>query len=184
MNNSESESCNCQERKSDCDSFSPFEKEILDDWSDEIGSLTDDDTTNTNVAAENQDNEIITDGLSKQTNLVNHETAKEGKKPHRPKLQHHLSWQSALKKAKNLPDPWEEFHIDDSYPTEIAIRHRYNALKKNWVQDEVRVKMESLVSLKSIIYMKYNCASQVLMYRPLYIYSLRYKQVQGRILLT
>lgn len=143
---SESESSNGQARKTGCDSCSHFEKEILDDWSDEIGSLTDDDTTDMTVAAENLNKEVKHDGLLQQTNSVNHETAKEGKKPHRPKLQHHLSWQSALKKAKSLPDPWEEFHIDDSYPTEIAIRHRYNALKKNWVQDEVRVKMESLVS--------------------------------------
>ena len=63
------------------------------------------------------------------------------------KQQHHLSWKIALKKAKSLPDPWEKFHIDDSCPTEVAIRHRYNALKKNWLQDEVRVKMELLVSL-------------------------------------
>ena len=62
------------------------------------------------------------------------------------KQQHHLSWKIALKKAKSLPDPWEKFHIDDSCPTEVAMRHRYNALKKNWLQDEVRVKMELLVS--------------------------------------
>ncbi|XP_068760839.1 eukaryotic elongation factor 2 kinase-like isoform X1 [Montipora capricornis] len=60
------------------------------------------------------------------------------------RLQHHLSWHNALKKAQCLPDPWEKFHIDDACPTEVAIRHRYNAVKKSWVRDEVRVKMEAL----------------------------------------
>lgn len=129
--------------ESGCESCNKLDKKMVDDWNDEIGSLTDD-----NVTAEgtnDQRKDVTTDGPLKQTNSVNQEVAKDGKKP-RPKLQHHLSWQNALKKAKSLPDPWEKFHIDDSCPTEVAIRHRYNALKKNWVQDEVRVKMESLVS--------------------------------------
>jgi len=129
--------------ESGCESCNKLDKKMVDDWNDEIGSLTDD-----NVTAEgtnDQRKDVTTDGPLKQTNSVNQEVAKDGKKTH-PKLQHHLSWQNALKKAKSLPDPWEKFHIDDSCPTEVAIRHRYNALKKNWVQDEVRVKMESLVS--------------------------------------
>lgn len=129
--------------ESGCESCNKLDKKMVDDWNDEIGSLTDD-----NVTAEgtnDQRKDVTTDGPLKQTNSVNQEVAKDGKKTH-PKLQHHLSWQNALRKAKSLPDPWEKFHIDDSCPTEVAIRHRYNALKKNWVQDEVRVKMESLVS--------------------------------------
>lgn len=122
-----------------CESCNKVENERVDDWNGEIGSLTDD-----NITAEgsnDQRKDITTDGPLKPDQKV----AKDGKKFH-PKLHHHLSWQNALKKAKSLPDPWEKFHIDDSCPTEVAIRHRYNALKKNWVQDEVRVKMESLVS--------------------------------------
>ena len=152
MINSESESCNGQAVKSGCNSSSHLENEILDDWNDEIGSLTDDDITDTAVAAESRSKDVRTDNIAKQTNSLIHETAKEEKKPRPPKLQHHLSWQNALKKAKCLPDPWEKFHIDDSCATEVAIRHRYNALKKNWVLDEVRVKMESLVSFKTITY--------------------------------
>ncbi|KAK2714424.1 hypothetical protein QYM36_008848, partial [Artemia franciscana] len=41
-----------------------------------------------------------------------------------------------------MNDPWEKFHFED-FPTEKAIRHRYNALKKEWVRDEVTVRMES-----------------------------------------
>ena len=141
-------SFNGQAEKSGCDSCNHLEKECsLDDWNnDSIGLLTDDDIfTDTAVADENKSREVKTDGPTTQTHSINHEKAEEGKKP-RPKLQHNLSWQSALKKAKCLPDPWEKFHIDDSCPTEVAIRHRYNALQKSWVQDEVRVKMETLVS--------------------------------------
>lgn len=125
--------------ESGCESCNKVENERVDDWNGEIGSLTDD-----NIIAEgsyDQRKDITTDGPLKPVQ----EVAKNGKKSHL-KLHHHLSWQNALKKAKSLPDPWEKFHIDDSCPTEVAIRHRYNALKKNWVQDEVRVKMESLVS--------------------------------------
>lgn len=147
-------SFNGQAEKSGCDGCNRLERECsLDDWNnDSIGLLTDDDIfTDAAVANENRSKEVDTDGPTTQTNSINNEKAKEGKKP-RPKLQHNLSWHSALKKAKCLPDPWEKFHIDDSCPTEVAIRHRYNALKKSWVQDEVRVKMEALVSLNSISY--------------------------------
>ena len=58
------------------------------------------------------------------------------------------NWLRAIRKARNMEDPWEEFHLDD-YPTEICIRHRYSALKKAWVTDEVKVKMEKKVSCYS-----------------------------------
>lgn len=133
--------CYGKAMESGCESYDKLDKEMVDDWNDEIGSLTDDNITAEGINVQQKD--VTTDGPLKQTNVINQEVAKDGKKAH-PKLHHHLSWQNALKKAKSLPDPWEKFHIDDSCPTEVAIRHRYNALKKNWVQDEVRVKMESL----------------------------------------
>lgn len=52
------------------------------------------------------------------------------------------NWLRAIRKARNLEDPWEEFHLDD-YKTETCIRHRYSALKKAWVTDEAKVKMEN-----------------------------------------
>lgn len=62
-----------------------------------------------------------------------------------PRFSHQNSWKHALKKAMDMPDPWEKFHLD-MCSQEAATRHRYNALKKTWVKDEVRVKMESAVS--------------------------------------
>ncbi|CAF0833538.1 unnamed protein product [Brachionus calyciflorus] len=50
-------------------------------------------------------------------------------------------WKLAVQKLKKLKDPWEKFHIDN-YETEIVIRHRYNAVKKEWVKDGCRVKIE------------------------------------------
>ncbi|XP_046380334.1 eukaryotic elongation factor 2 kinase-like [Haliotis rufescens] len=52
-----------------------------------------------------------------------------------------LHWLSAIKKAKEMQDPWEVFHIEDM-KVERCTRHRYNAIKKTWVQDEVNVKIQ------------------------------------------
>ena len=60
------------------------------------------------------------------------------------------NWLRAIKKARNMEDPWEEFHLDE-YPTETCIRHRYSALKKAWVTDHMRVKMETKVITKKHI---------------------------------
>lgn len=51
------------------------------------------------------------------------------------------NWINAIKKARHMDDPWEQFHLDE-YPVEKCFRHRYNALRKAWLTDEVRVKME------------------------------------------
>lgn len=51
-------------------------------------------------------------------------------------------WKIAVLKAKMLHDPWIEFHIEN-YSAERVIRHRYNAIKKKWMQDECIVKMEN-----------------------------------------
>ncbi|XP_076458823.1 eukaryotic elongation factor 2 kinase-like isoform X2 [Babylonia areolata] len=50
-------------------------------------------------------------------------------------------WMNAINKAKKAQDPWASFHIE-SLETEKCTRHRYSALKKSWVSDEVLVKME------------------------------------------
>ena len=54
------------------------------------------------------------------------------------------NWLNAIRKARHMDDPWEQFHLDD-YPVEKCFRHRYNALRKVWLTDEVRVKMEKKV---------------------------------------
>ncbi|XP_052761871.1 eukaryotic elongation factor 2 kinase-like isoform X2 [Mya arenaria] len=51
------------------------------------------------------------------------------------------NWLNAIRKARHMDDPWEKFHLDE-YPVEVCFRHRYNALRKAWLTDEVKVKME------------------------------------------
>ncbi|XP_046856694.1 eukaryotic elongation factor 2 kinase-like [Xenia sp. Carnegie-2017] len=55
---------------------------------------------------------------------------------------HVRHWKKFASKLKQLTDPWEAFHIDENFPDEIGIRHRYNAVKRSWVCDEVHVRME------------------------------------------
>ena len=57
------------------------------------------------------------------------------------------NWMHAVRKIKHLKDPWERYHIID-IPTELATRHRYHPLKKQWVVDKVEVKMEREVKCK------------------------------------
>lgn len=52
------------------------------------------------------------------------------------------AWRNAIQKAKQMPDPWAEFHLEDK-ETEHAVRHRYNAVSGHWVQDDVLIKMAS-----------------------------------------
>lgn len=58
-------------------------------------------------------------------------------------------WKKALQKIHLMKDPWEGFHLEE-LPTEIVTRHRYNALKRQWVVDTVSVKIEKEVSNKTI----------------------------------
>ncbi|KFU93866.1 Eukaryotic elongation factor 2 kinase [Chaetura pelagica] len=52
------------------------------------------------------------------------------------------TWKHAIQKAKHMPDPWAEFHLED-IETEQATRYRYNAVTEDWVEDEVLIKMAS-----------------------------------------
>ena len=54
-------------------------------------------------------------------------------------------WQSAFKKIKEglFTDPWNDFKLDD-VEIEMAIRHRYSAIKKKWIQDKISIKIETL----------------------------------------
>lgn len=52
-----------------------------------------------------------------------------------------MRWRNAILKARNLGDPWKKFHLD-TYKTEKAKRHRFNALRQRWVVDDVVIKME------------------------------------------
>lgn len=52
------------------------------------------------------------------------------------------AWKHAIEKAKHMPDPWAEFHLED-ITKENAIRYRYNAVTGKWQEDEVVIKMAS-----------------------------------------
>uniref|UniRef100_A0A3Q2XYK6 Eukaryotic elongation factor 2 kinase n=1 Tax=Hippocampus comes TaxID=109280 RepID=A0A3Q2XYK6_HIPCM len=50
------------------------------------------------------------------------------------------TWKNAIVKAKAMPDPWAEFHLEDK-ETEPCLRYRYNAITGEWAQDRVHIKM-------------------------------------------
>ncbi|XP_051273353.1 eukaryotic elongation factor 2 kinase isoform X2 [Dicentrarchus labrax] len=52
------------------------------------------------------------------------------------------AWKNAIEKAKAMPDPWAQFHLEE-IQTEACIRYRYNAVTGEWAQDQVHIKMAS-----------------------------------------
>ncbi|XP_066546462.1 eukaryotic elongation factor 2 kinase isoform X2 [Amia ocellicauda] len=52
------------------------------------------------------------------------------------------TWKHAIRKAKAMPDPWAEFHLEE-IETEPCVRYRYNAVTGEWAQDEVHIKMSA-----------------------------------------
>ncbi|XP_077359075.1 eukaryotic elongation factor 2 kinase-like isoform X1 [Festucalex cinctus] len=50
------------------------------------------------------------------------------------------TWKNAIMKAKAMPDPWAEFHLEDK-KTEPCLRYRYSAITGEWAQDRVHIKM-------------------------------------------
>ncbi|XP_033887456.3 eukaryotic elongation factor 2 kinase-like isoform X5 [Acipenser ruthenus] len=52
------------------------------------------------------------------------------------------AWKNAIRKAKAMPDPWAEFHLEE-IEKEPCTRYRYNAVTGQWVEDEVFIKMAS-----------------------------------------
>ncbi|XP_028332563.1 eukaryotic elongation factor 2 kinase isoform X2 [Gouania willdenowi] len=55
---------------------------------------------------------------------------------------HRAAWIRAIEKAKAMPDPWAEFHMEDIL-TEPCVRYRYSAITRDWVQDQIHIKMAS-----------------------------------------
>uniref|UniRef100_A0A671X837 Eukaryotic elongation factor 2 kinase n=1 Tax=Sparus aurata TaxID=8175 RepID=A0A671X837_SPAAU len=53
---------------------------------------------------------------------------------------HQDAWKHAIEKAKAMPDPWAQFHLEE-IKTEPCIRYRYNAITGEWAQDQVHIKM-------------------------------------------
>lgn len=51
-------------------------------------------------------------------------------------------WKCAIKKVQSVnTDPWHDFFLN-STPVLEAKRHRYSAIKKKWVEDKIKIKME------------------------------------------
>ncbi|VDN14969.1 unnamed protein product [Dibothriocephalus latus] len=53
-------------------------------------------------------------------------------------------WRSALRKIRSrdvVSDPWRDFDLKGT-PTLPALRHRYSAIKKKWIKDDILVKLE------------------------------------------
>uniref|UniRef100_A0A671P7W8 Eukaryotic elongation factor 2 kinase n=1 Tax=Sinocyclocheilus anshuiensis TaxID=1608454 RepID=A0A671P7W8_9TELE len=52
------------------------------------------------------------------------------------------TWKHAIEKAKAMPDPWAEFHLED-IETERCTRYRYNAVTGEWAKDDIFIKVSS-----------------------------------------
>jgi len=53
------------------------------------------------------------------------------------------NWRRALRLIKDRGDPWEKFNLN-SRITENAIRHRYNPVTMDWVQDDCVIKIDKI----------------------------------------
>lgn len=78
----------------------------------------------------------------KQNPLFQNPAFKQGSASLTPQSLARLRWKTAAMRVKMIKDPWADFKVNE-YPAEEVIRHRYNAIKKKWIQDECVVKIET-----------------------------------------
>lgn len=52
------------------------------------------------------------------------------------------TWKHAIEKAKAMPDPWADFHLEE-IETERCTRYRYNAVTGEWAKDEIFIKISN-----------------------------------------
>ncbi|XP_051522724.1 eukaryotic elongation factor 2 kinase-like isoform X2 [Myxocyprinus asiaticus] len=52
------------------------------------------------------------------------------------------TWKHAIEKAKAMPDPWVEFHLEEM-ETERCTRYRYSAVTGEWAKDDIFIKISS-----------------------------------------
>ncbi|XP_059387869.1 eukaryotic elongation factor 2 kinase-like isoform X2 [Carassius carassius] len=52
------------------------------------------------------------------------------------------TWKHAIEKAKAMPDPWAEFHLEE-IEKEHCTRYRYNAITGEWAKDDIFIKVSS-----------------------------------------
>uniref|UniRef100_A0A8C8MN20 Eukaryotic elongation factor 2 kinase n=1 Tax=Oncorhynchus tshawytscha TaxID=74940 RepID=A0A8C8MN20_ONCTS len=67
-------------------------------------------------------------------------------------------WKRAIEKAKAMPDPWAEFHLEE-VKTEPCIRYRYNAITAAWSQDTVHIKGLLFLNVPFILVQCRSCLS-------------------------
>uniref|UniRef100_A0A3B3S4B4 Eukaryotic elongation factor 2 kinase n=1 Tax=Paramormyrops kingsleyae TaxID=1676925 RepID=A0A3B3S4B4_9TELE len=60
--------------------------------------------------------------------------------PPKTSFTYKAAWKHAIQKARAMPDPWAEFHLED-IETEPCVRYRYSAVTGEWAQDKVYIKM-------------------------------------------
>ncbi|XP_071763881.1 eukaryotic elongation factor 2 kinase isoform X2 [Centroberyx gerrardi] len=88
----------------------------------------------------------LSNSLPKNNFMYKNETETEKETVAEPRSYRVLSenaratWKHAIEKAKAMPDPWAEFHLEDK-ETEPCVRYRYNAITGEWAQDQVHIKM-------------------------------------------
>ncbi|GCC28076.1 hypothetical protein chiPu_0006502 [Chiloscyllium punctatum] len=85
------------------------------------------------------------DDVNKSSKICNHNFMKNkfcetSSSPGKSTFNVKAAWKHAFEKAKHIPDPWAEFHLEE-IETESATRYRYNAISGKWVEDKVFVKM-------------------------------------------
>jgi len=73
-------------------------------------------------------------------NLVNTARRKEKKKT---ESRGSRNWRRALRLIKDRGDPWEKFGLV-SHKSEQGIRHRYNPVTREWLQDECEMKIDKI----------------------------------------
>ncbi|XP_074519843.1 eukaryotic elongation factor 2 kinase isoform X2 [Halichoeres trimaculatus] len=89
-------------------------------------------------------NRQLSDSLPKTNFVYKNETETEAEE--KPRTYRVLSesaraaWKHAIEKARAMPDPWAHFHLED-IKTEPCIRYRYNAIRGEWAQDQIHIKM-------------------------------------------
>ncbi|XP_052427000.1 eukaryotic elongation factor 2 kinase isoform X3 [Carassius gibelio] len=52
------------------------------------------------------------------------------------------TWKHAIEKAKAMPDPWAEFHLEE-IEKERCTRYRFNAITGEWAKDDIFIKVSS-----------------------------------------
>nr|XP_015818361.2 eukaryotic elongation factor 2 kinase isoform X3 [Nothobranchius furzeri] len=84
----------------------------------------------------------LSNSLPKNSFFYRKETEAEHRTYHVLSESARAAWIHAIEKARAMPDPWAQFHLEE-IPTEPCIRYRYNAITGEWAQDQIHIKMAS-----------------------------------------